>query len=89
MSAEPYPGCISFQSLITSNPGLPKLPSVSSLKVDTNGVCCILFSSGTTGLPKSVMLTHRNLVVANAVLKYVLAMQVYSYTVNNIKKLHP
>lgn len=30
--------------------------------VDCEDVCLIPYSSGTTGLPKGVMLTHRNLV---------------------------
>lgn len=31
-------------------------------KRDPNNICVIPFSSGTTGLPKGVMLTHRNIV---------------------------
>ncbi|XP_045525979.1 4-coumarate:CoA ligase 1-like isoform X2 [Pieris brassicae] len=49
-------GIYGFQSLISAGQGV-ELP-----KLDADDVCLIPYSSGTTGLPKGVMLTHRNLV---------------------------
>ena len=35
---------------------------VPSVFIDPNDTALLLYSSGTTGMPKGVMLTHRNLV---------------------------
>ena len=52
-------GCRSFSSLLeTDTTSFPDNLSVDS----KNDVYVIPFSSGTTGLPKGVMLTHYNLV---------------------------
>ncbi len=53
------PGCTPFMSLI--RPDLP-VPHVT-IDLD-NDLCVLPYSSGTSGIPKGVMLTHRN-VVAN------------------------
>ncbi|XP_047516655.1 probable 4-coumarate--CoA ligase 1 [Pieris napi] len=49
-------GIYGFQSLLSAGQGV-ELP-----KLDADDVCLIPYSSGTSGLPKGVMLTHRNLV---------------------------
>ncbi|MGK2936558.1 MAG: long-chain-fatty-acid--CoA ligase [Solirubrobacteraceae bacterium] len=51
-------GCLSFDEL-AATPGGPAAP------LDPDTVAGIFYTGGTTGLPKGVMLTHRNL-VANA-----------------------
>jgi len=40
-------------------------------KCDNNETCVILFSSGTSGLPKGVELTHKSLFLMTSVLKLV------------------
>ncbi|HVT40705.1 MAG TPA: 4-coumarate--CoA ligase family protein [Gemmatimonadaceae bacterium] len=50
------PGCMAFTSLVATG-GAP--PAVD---IDPQDVVALPYSSGTTGLPKGVMLTHRNLV---------------------------
>lgn len=35
---------------------------VPSVEIDTNDAVSLPFSSGTTGLPKGVILTHKNMV---------------------------
>ncbi|XP_029176729.1 4-coumarate--CoA ligase 1-like [Nylanderia fulva] len=51
-------GSIPFDDLITRGKSLPPV----STKATCDDVAILPFSSGTTGLPKGVMLTHRNLV---------------------------
>ncbi|KAL6429826.1 hypothetical protein ACFW04_007596 [Cataglyphis niger] len=51
-------GSIPFDDLITRGKSLPLV----STNTTCNDTAVIPFSSGTTGLPKGVMLTHRNLV---------------------------
>jgi long-chain acyl-CoA synthetase len=57
-------GALSFEELVKSRP-LDLLPEISP----GEDLAVITYTSGTTGLPKGVMLTHRNL-VANALQSY-------------------
>ncbi|XP_038057598.1 4-coumarate--CoA ligase 1-like isoform X2 [Patiria miniata] len=52
-----HPGCTSYLSLINNNG-----QSLPRSKVDPDEVVVLPYSSGTTGLPKGVMLTHRNMI---------------------------
>jgi acyl-CoA synthetase (AMP-forming)/AMP-acid ligase II len=56
LSFAPIPGATPFDALL-EEPGTP--PSVA---VHPSDVVALPYSSGTTGLPKGVMLTHRNIV---------------------------
>ncbi|KAL7162037.1 hypothetical protein ACSBR2_042499 [Camellia fascicularis] len=57
----PPDGCSHFSELIQSNE--TQLPEV---EIDSNEVVALPYSSGTTGLPKGVMLTHKGLVTSVA-----------------------
>jgi long-chain acyl-CoA synthetase len=54
------PGCVPLQSVLDSAPATPR-----PVHPDRDAVACVQFTTGTTGPPKGVLLTHRN-VVANA-----------------------
>ena len=52
------PGCTDFTDLLHSN-----ADPIKQQKFDTKEqVCLIPFSSGTTGVPKGVLLTHYNMI---------------------------
>ncbi|PKI52297.1 4-coumarate--CoA ligase 1-like [Punica granatum] len=54
-------GCLHFSELTQADEA--EMPSV---KIDPNDVVALPYSSGTTGLPKGVMLTHKGLVTSVA-----------------------
>jgi len=59
----PPPSCISFDSLLVEPSGLetPLQPVKLGGRSKPNDPCLILFSSGTTGPQKAVVLSHRNI----------------------------
>ncbi|MFJ9520163.1 class I adenylate-forming enzyme family protein [Kitasatospora sp. NPDC101801] len=56
---------------------------------DLDAVACIQFTSGTTGAPKAVRLTHRNLVANAAQIAAVHGLDGDSVTVNHLPLYHP
>lgn len=54
------PGCIPLHTVLDTAPDTP-----GERRADPDAVACVQFTTGTTGRPKGVLLTHRN-VVANA-----------------------
>ncbi len=52
---EPQTGCQSFDDLLAAEP-------VDVVDVDDDHVAVMMFTSGTAGLPKAAMLSHRNLI---------------------------
>ncbi|KAM0942820.1 putative acid--thiol ligase [Dioscorea sansibarensis] len=54
-------GCIPFSTLMSSDEN-----QLSEVTIDSNDVVALPYSSGTTGLPKGVMLTHKGLITSVA-----------------------
>jgi len=78
--AEAIPdGWQSYEALLESTPPAPAEPA----QIDENEPSSILYTSGTTGRPKGVIMTHRNLWMnaVNALMEYALcAEDVYLHT---------
>ena len=56
-------GCVNLETVIETG---ARAENLAKTEIDVmNDLACLPYSSGTTGLPKGVMLTHFNL-VANA-----------------------
>ena len=66
IAADPYPGSEDFGALLQCT------PLTAAVEVQEEDVVAILYTSGTTGLPKGAMLTHFNIV--HSALQYELAM---------------
>ncbi|MFF5315480.1 class I adenylate-forming enzyme family protein [Streptomyces massasporeus] len=77
------PGCVALHTVLETAPATCGRPPV-----DLDAVACVQFTTGTTGRPKGVRLTHRN-VVANA-RQTALAhrLQSDSVTVNHLPLYH-
>lgn len=63
-----YDGCVTLDSMLMEDAGLPILPSFDQLRLSPDDPFIILFSGGTTGLQKAVLLSHRNLHAAGLIL---------------------
>jgi len=56
------PGAMSYDDFLSDDPGLDEELAARKKEVEEDDVALLLFTSGTTGLPKAPMLTHRNLI---------------------------
>jgi len=61
-------GCVTLDSMLVEEADLPILPSFDQLCLSSDDPFIILFSGGTTGLQKAVLLSHRNLHAARLML---------------------
>ncbi|XP_022153289.1 4-coumarate--CoA ligase 1-like [Momordica charantia] len=57
----PPDGCLSFSELTEADEN-----DIPAVKINSNDVVALPYSSGTTGIPKGVMLTHKSLVTSVA-----------------------
>ncbi|MCL6476951.1 MAG: long-chain-fatty-acid--CoA ligase [Peptococcaceae bacterium] len=55
----PAEGCSSYEEMLANSP-----PTEPAVAVDENQMAILMYTGGTTGLPKGVMLSHRNLMTA-------------------------
>ena len=62
LGSVPLPGTLSFEGLLERGDALRDAPPWMAQRVDADEVYNIQFTSGTTGTPKGVALTHFNLV---------------------------
>lgn len=79
----------SFEELIEEGKKIVKSgdTSYSKIKIDREKFCILLFTSGTTGKAKGVMLCHKN-ICANIVAAYHLVPQMGKYTSLSVLPMH-
>ncbi len=59
----PHPGCYSWEEALALSSRVKQVEvDVRCAQIDKNDVCNMQYTSGTTGFPKGVMLTHYNVV---------------------------
>lgn len=84
---DPPENCLSFSMVYDANEN-----DVPFVEIDTNDAVSLPFSSGTTGLPKGVILTHKNMVssvaqqvlIINFVYNILVKMSIFNLTFNHI-----
>lgn len=70
-----YPSLI--QDLITRG---KTLPPITHYQMSSNDLAILPYSSGTTGMPKGVMLTHKNLVSNMEMVEYTTKERLWRHT---------
>ncbi|XP_017766805.1 PREDICTED: 4-coumarate--CoA ligase 1 isoform X1 [Eufriesea mexicana] len=79
-------GTVPFKDLITRG---KTLPPIKNYQMTTHDTAVLPFSSGTTGLPKGVILTHRNLVSNIQMVDQTAAGKMWRDTIGDLQEVSP
>ncbi|MGW0534435.1 class I adenylate-forming enzyme family protein [Streptomyces sp. NPDC003032] len=86
---DPVPGAETLAGLIARSAHRASAASAPDPLPDPDDVACVQFTSGTTGRPKGVRLTHRNLTVNAAQIAEAHRLDAGSVTLNHLPTFHP
>lgn len=76
-------GSVPFKDLITRG---KTLPPITHYQMSSNDLAILPYSSGTTGMPKGVMLTHKNLVSNMEMVEYTTKERLWRHTTADFKR---
>lgn len=79
-------GSVPFKDLITRG---KTLPPITHYQMSSNDLAILPYSSGTTGMPKGVMLTHKNLVSNMEMVEYTTKERLWRHTTADFQEVVP
>lgn len=79
-------GSVPFKDLITRG---KTLPPITHYQMSSNDLAILPYSSGTTGMPKGVMLTHKNLVSNMEMVEYTTKQRLWRHTTADFQEVVP